>query len=108
MTSHDCHQDGCRTTPITDQELADIREIIRLHDEALVHALAEDGHHKSQEGAVEIHIPNYFERCENWQVAVGVYSYVLGPSRWHYFDSTQDALDTVREWHREEMEGYND
>jgi hypothetical protein len=35
--------------------------------------------------------------------AVKVYSYVLGPSRTHYFDSIPEALRAVREWHADCM-----
>jgi len=36
-------------------------------------------------------------------LGVEIYSYVLGPNRSHDFDSVDDALDTVRKWHADEM-----
>lgn len=91
--------------------LEKVAEIQRLHDEALRHALVRDGCHKSSEGVVEITFGDAFARDFQPSVepeSVGVYSYVLGPSRMHYFDSVDEALSAVREWHRAEMEEAGD
>ena len=92
---------------ITDQEYADLREIQRLLDEAYDNYFAKgDGHCKSMEGSISIEFNNYFDRHggDPFNVrSVGVYSYVLGPSRSHYFDSTAEALAAVRKWHADEM-----
>lgn len=83
-------------------------EIVRLHDEAFDHAEKYgDGCHKSSEGAITLHLTNRFdpERDTNplHIKGVEVYSYVLGPSRSHWFDSIDDALAGVRKWHHAEM-----
>jgi len=87
--------------------LEKLREIVRLMDEAYDHYFAtSDGHCKTSEGYVGLGFNNYFERKagEPLRVAqVEIYSYVLGPSRSHYFGSVDEALATVREWHRNEM-----
>jgi hypothetical protein len=83
-------------------------EIIRLHDEAYEHAMQFDGHHKSSEGWVSVGFGTVFDRYDGLRAGeinhVEIYSYVLGPSRIHHFDSLDEALATMRDWHREEME----
>lgn len=90
---------------LTDLEVADLEEIIRLLKEAYDHYFEHsDGYCKSSEGNVAVDFGNYFERRGGQRErAVTVYSYVLGPSRSHYFDSTREALKSVRMWHKEEM-----
>lgn len=95
---------------IQEQDLRNIREIVRLLDEAYQHwwDTAEDHHAKSAEGRVSIHLPTWWERRQvraraGRRVNVTVYSYVLGPTRTHHFDDTEQALDAVRQWHAEEM-----
>lgn len=91
---------------ITDQEMGDLQEIRRLLDEAYDNYFAKsDGYSKPEEGRVWVQFPNYSERKngESGVKGVVVYSYVLGPSRLHNFESTRDALDAVRAWHEEEM-----
>lgn len=90
---------------MTDREK--LRELARLHDEAFWAADALDGHHKSSEGQITVHLTNAFERAdgEGMKVTgVEVYAYVLGPNRSHYFDSVDEALATVRKWHAETMD----
>ena len=88
---------------------ADLHEIQRLLDEAYANYFEKgDGHCKSAEGAIAVHFNNVFDRRHDpasglKAVAVSVYSYVLGPQRWHYFDDSATALATVREWHAKEM-----
>jgi hypothetical protein len=91
---------------LTDQEMADLREIDVLLDEANDHALKGDGHCKSSEGHVSVSFGNHWERDteETRKPAkVEIYSYRLGPHRSHYFDDTAQALEIVRQWHRREM-----
>ncbi len=38
---------------------------------------------------------------------VEVYSYVLGPSRMHHFDTLDNALAAMRKWHADEMESHD-
>jgi hypothetical protein len=90
---------------LTLQERAGLAEIIRLLDEAYRHYFENsDGHCKSAEGYVEVAFGTYFDRNAGRRVRpTSVYSYVLGPSRSHHFDSVAEALDVVREWHAAEM-----
>ena len=92
---------------ITEQEMSDLREIDVLLDEANTHAMTlGDGGWKSSEGHVSVSFGNHWERDpdEPRQPAkVEVYSYLLGPHRSHYFDSTAQALEVVKQWHRSEM-----
>lgn len=97
---------------IDDRTLSDVREIQRLLAEAYRHYFENsDGYCKSSEGAVSISIPPFFWDDEELdrngykrRPGVTVYSYVLGPSRQHYFDDSTEALEAVRVWHQEEME----
>lgn len=91
--------------------LAKIAEIARLHDEAFRHYAKSGAGWKSSEGYIEIRLGNFWEREENglWgDVGIGVYSYALGPSRMHDFDSVDDALREVSKWHAEEMQRGDD
>jgi hypothetical protein len=85
----------------------DLQEIRRLLAEAYEHYFANgDGHCKSSEGAISLHWPPYFwrEGEADSGPAVEIYSYVLGPSRSHYFKNSRAALAEVRKWHKAEME----
>ena len=84
---------------------AKLTEIQRLIAEAYEHYFANsDGHCKSAEGAVSIHLPAFFWGEETTaRPGVSVYSYVLGPSRNHDFADVDQALAAVREWHKWEM-----
>jgi hypothetical protein len=64
-----------------------------------------DGHSKSSEGSISIEFGDYWsdKNCEGKITGVSIYSYVLGSSRLHYFDTLDKALDTVVQWHKEEM-----
>ena len=88
--------------------LEQLAEIHRLLGEAYDNYFAKgDGHCKSSEGQVNVSFGNYWERQEGDPLAirgVEIYSYVLGPHRMHYFDTLDEALRTVREWHKAEME----
>jgi hypothetical protein len=95
---------------LTAQELDDLRQIDVLLDEANAHSLARDGHCKSSEGNVSVDLGNHWDRDPEEPrkpVKVTVYSYLLGPHRQHYFDNTKQALDVVKQWHRQEM-SWND
>jgi hypothetical protein len=102
---------------ITEQDLANIKEITRLHDEAFWHLHQYDGHAKSSDGAISIEIGfgNVWERNESPvtpRVGVAIYSYVVAsdtPSypnfgqRNHYFETVEEALQVMKEWHAEAM-----
>jgi hypothetical protein len=64
-----------------------------------------DGHCKSSEGSISIEFGDYWsdKNCEGKITGVNIYSYVLGSSRLHYFDTLDKALETVVQWHNEEM-----
>lgn len=64
-----------------------------------------DGHCKSSEGSIDVEFGDYWSdtKCVCKITGVNVYSYVLGNSRSHYFDSLDKALETVIQWHDEEM-----
>ena len=93
---------------ITEQEAADLFEIRRLLDEAYDHYFANsDGHCKSSEGHIALNYSNYFERKDGAGLevkSVEIYSYVFGPNRNHFFKSTAEALETVKQWHEGEMQ----
>ena len=93
-------------TILNDNDQAKLRELVNLLDEAYRNYFAKsDGHCKSAEGAVRVHLGDYFTRSDgDFRIGVSVYSYVLGPHRDHHFDSIDEALDTVRRWHKAEME----
>lgn len=85
---------------------SDLAEIRRLLTEAYEHYFANsDGHCKSSEGAIAVHYPPFFWREDepDQEPSVEVYSYVLGPSRSHYFKNSAEALTEVRKWHASEM-----
>lgn len=94
------------TLLLTPEELADLEEINRLLHEANAHSLARDGHRKSSEGAISLHFGTHWDRLDEEDrksPSVSIYSYLLSPHRDHDFDSVQQALETVRVWHRNEM-----
>lgn len=96
---------------LTEKEEKDLKEILRLHDEAFRDYLDRHNYgHKSSEGCVTLHFGNFWDR-EGYDnpgasklTGVEVYSYALGPSRSHWFNSTEEALKNVREWHQGQME----
>jgi len=91
-------------TVLSQQDLDNLVEIQRLLDEGLEHYLTYDSHCKSSEGYVSVSLGNSWERREGEHpIRVEVYSYVLGPNRSHYFESTEEALTEVRKWHKREM-----
>lgn len=105
---------------ITQEILDKIAEIARLHDEAFWHLQQFDGHAKSSDGAVSIEIgfgTVWDRRLEKTQPSIGVsiYSYVVASStpsypnfgqRNHYFETVDEALTVMREWHEKAM-AYN-
>jgi hypothetical protein len=93
-----------KATVLTPTDLLNLVEIQRLLDEGLEHYLTYESHCKSSEGYVSVSLSNSWERREGKHpIGVEVYSYVLGPERSHYFESTEEALTEVRKWHEREM-----
>lgn len=84
--------------------LEKLGELMRLLGEAYEHYFEHsDGYCKSSEGAISLSIPPYYW-SESGELGVSVYSYVFGPQREHWFDSMDEALLIVREWHAREMD----
>jgi hypothetical protein len=82
-----------------------LKEIRRLLKEAYDHYFKHgDGHCKSAEGQISVHFGNYWTDGDDLVIrSVEIYSYVLGPSRSHFFDTIDEALETVKKWHHNEM-----
>ncbi len=89
-----------------------LKKIRQLLKEAYDHYFQySDGHCKTSEGWIDLSFGDYWQdkNCECKITGVQIYSYVLGPSRLHYFDSLDEALDAVIQWHRDEMNAdYNE
>ena len=86
------------------QKLLEIRKLLK---EAYDHVFENDHDcsHKSQEGHISIEFGNYWEdqKCEMKITSVNIYSYVFGNSRSHYYDTLDEALQVVVQWHKDEM-----
>lgn len=106
---------------ITSEMLDKIDEIARLHDEAFWHLHQYDGHAKSSDGSISIEIGfgTVWTRKEQEKtqpsIGVAIYSYVVAsdtpsyPSfgqRNHWFETVDEALTVMKEWHAKAME-YN-
>lgn len=83
-------------------------EISRLLDEAYKHYFSYEGHCKSSEGHISVDYGNYWAREENPSDmkirGVSIYSYIFcTEGRSQDFDSVDEALETVRKWHANEM-----
>ena len=89
---------------MTPAQMIILSEIRRLLNEAYDDYFRRgDGHCKSSEGYIEVRYPNYFDRAKYPDGAasgIGIYSYVLGPSRMHEFSDFAKALKAVRKWHK--------
>lgn len=88
---------------------SDVDKIIKIRKllkEAYDHYFKySDGHCKTGEGHISLEFGDYWsdKECECKITGVSIYSYVLGPSRSHYFKDLDEALGTVVQWHGEEM-----
>jgi len=105
---------------ISQDDLDKAKEIARLHDEAFWHLHKFDGHAKSGDGnvSIELGLGTVWDRQDGPvepTISVNIYSYVVAsdtPSypnfgqRSHYFESVDQALDAMRDWHAEAM-AYN-
>ena len=90
---------------LTQSDVDKFNQIAELLAEAYEHYFEHtDGYSKSSEGYIALSLPPYYWReDEPVQLGVEIYSYVFGPSRQHLFDSLDEALETVREWHHEQL-----
>lgn len=109
--------DGSTTGLISQEDLNKVAEITRLHDEAFWHYHKYDGHAKSSDGflGLEIRFGTVWERADgpvSPTISVNMYSYVVAsetPSypnfgdRNHYFETIDEALNVMREWHAKAM-----
>jgi hypothetical protein len=105
---------------ISQEDLDKVAEIARLHDEAFWHLHQFDGHAKSSDGSISIEVEfgNVWERKDSSvspRIGLAIYSYVVAsdtPSypnfgqRNHYFETIDEALLVMKEWHQEAM-SYN-
>lgn len=98
------------TTLISERDLNKINEITRLHDEAFWHYHQYDGHAKSSDGSLRITVNfgTVWDRENgntNPRIEVDIYSYVVATSsgRTHEFESLDEALAAVSEWHSRAM-----
>ncbi len=83
-----------------------LKKIRQLLKEAYDHYFKySDGHCKSSEGSINLEFGDYWsdKDCECKITGISIYSYVLGSSRLHYFNTIDEALATVVQWHDEEM-----
>lgn len=93
------------STLLSLEDIDKLAEIQQLLDEGLEHYLTYESHCKSSEGYVSVDLGTSWERREGKNpIRVEVYSYVLGPSRLHDFESIDEALTEVRKWHKAEMD----
>jgi hypothetical protein len=91
---------------VTPKDYEKLEEISRLLEEAYDHYFKYESHCKSSEGHIDISYGNLWDRREEGLKIkyVHIYSYVFcKEGRSQDFDSLDDALETVREWHKEEM-----
>lgn len=105
---------------ITQEDVMKIQEIAELHDEAFWHLNQFDGHAKISDGLVLFNVSfgTVWDRKKGPvtpQVGVQLYSYVVSSDtpiypnlgdRMHYFESLEDALLVMKEWHKVAM-AYN-
>ena len=85
-----------------------LEEIQRLLDEAYNHYFKYESHAKSYEGRISVNFNNYWDRRnEESGLRIGtieIASYVFcRKGRQEFFESIDEALATVREWHKDEM-----
>jgi hypothetical protein len=89
------------------EDFKKLLQIRKLLKEAYDHVFENDHDcsHKSQEGHISIEFGNYWEdqKCEMKITSVNIYSYVFGNSRSHYYDTLDEALQVVVQWHKDEM-----
>ena len=105
---------------ITQEDVMKVQEIAELHDEAFWHLHQFDGHAKSSDGYIgfDVSFGTVWDRKNGPvtpQVRVIIYSYVVSSEtplypnfgdRNHYFESLDEALHVMKEWHRIAM-AYN-
>jgi hypothetical protein len=105
---------------ITQEDVMKVQEIAELHDEAFWHLHQYDGHAKSSDGYIgfDVSFGTVWDRKNGPvtpRVGVIIYSYVVSSEtplypnfgdRNHYFESLDEALLVMKEWHKIAM-AYN-
>ena len=91
---------------MTPEDMQKLEEISRLLDEAYAHYFEYEGHCKSSEGRISVSFGNIWDRKENGIAIeyIDIYSYVFcRQGRSQLFESIDEALETVKQWHKDEM-----
>ena len=91
---------------MTPEDMQKLEEISRLLDEAYAHYFEYEGHCKSSEGHISIGFGNIWDRQEKGIAIeyIDIYSYVFcRQGRSQLFESIDEALETVKQWHKDEM-----
>lgn len=88
----------------TDKKLKEIRRLLKeAYDNYFTND--PDASCKSAEGQISIYYGNYWDDGDDLIIRhIEIYSYVFGPHRLHSFKNIDEALETVRQWHKEEMD----
>lgn len=85
------------------QKLLEIRKLLK---EAYDHYFSNDPDPscKSAEGQMSVYFGNYWEDKDDLVIRhIEIYSYVFGSTRLHSFKSADEALETVKAWHKEQL-----
>lgn len=88
------------------QDLNKLLLIRKLLKEAYDHYFENDPDPccKSAEGQISIYFGNYWENKDDLEIKhIEIYSYVFGSTRLHSFKSLDEALETIKEWHKEQL-----
>jgi hypothetical protein len=105
---------------ITQEDMMKVQEIAELHDEAFWHLHQYNGHAKSSDGYIgfDISFGTVWDRKSGPvepSVGVRIYAYVVSSDtplypnfgdRNHYFETLDEALLVMKEWHKIAM-AYN-
>ena len=101
-----CKNKGKHSTQMINKDFQKLLEIRKLLKEAYDHYFENDPDPccKSAEGQMSVHFGNYWDNKDNLEIkAIEIYSYVFGMTRLHSFKSVDEALETVKEWHKTQL-----
>ena len=91
---------------MSNDDINKLNEIRLLLKEAYDHYFDNDPDPscKSAEGQISVYYGNYWEDKGDLVIRyIEIYSYVFGPTRLHSFKSVDEALETVRQWHQDQL-----
>lgn len=91
---------------MNDIDAKKLKQIRTLLKEAYDHYFTNDPDPscKSAEGQISLYFSNYWEDKEELVIRhIEIYSYVFGSTRLHTFKSMDEALETVKGWHKEQL-----